>query len=53
MAGAQADSFVEVLNPATGERFARVPQSNARDVDAAAHAAKDAAKTWGQTSAQV
>jgi aldehyde dehydrogenase (NAD+) len=41
----------DVINPATGEISARVPVGNAEDVDAAVAAAKEAFKTWSQTSA--
>jgi len=41
----------DVVNPATGEITARVPMGNVEDVDAAVAAAKDAFKTWSQTSA--
>lgn len=41
----------DVINPATGEVSARVPTGNAEDVDAAVAAAKEAFKTWSQTSA--
>ncbi len=41
----------DVINPATGEVSARVPLGNAEDVDAAVAAAKEAFKTWSQTSA--
>jgi aldehyde dehydrogenase (NAD+) len=41
----------DVINPATGEISARVPVGNAGDVDAAVAAAKEAFKTWSQTSA--
>ncbi len=41
----------DVVNPANGEISARVPVGNAEDVDAAVAAAKEAFKTWSQTSA--
>lgn len=41
----------DVINPATGEISARVAIGNAEDVDAAVAAAKEAFKTWSQTSA--
>lgn len=41
----------DVINPATGEISARVPTGNAEDVDLAVAAAKEAFKTWSQTSA--
>lgn len=36
----------DLVNPATGEVFARAPQSNAADVDAAMKAAAKAFETW-------
>ena len=41
----------EVINPATGEISSCVPLGNIADVDAAVAAAKEAFKTWSQTSA--
>ncbi len=41
----------DVVNPANGEISARVPVGNAEDVEAAVAAAKEAFKTWSQTSA--
>lgn len=38
--------FIEVENPATMQKFARVPAGNAADVDAAAKAAKKAFPAW-------
>lgn len=38
--------FIEVENPATMQKFARVPAGNAEDVDKAAKAAKKAFPTW-------
>jgi aldehyde dehydrogenase (NAD+) len=42
----------EVINPATGEVSAVVPDGNAEDVDAAVSAARDAFASWSQTSAE-
>jgi len=41
----------DVINPSTGAISARVPMGNAEDVAAAVAAAKEAFKTWSQTSA--
>lgn len=41
----------DVINPATGEISARVPMGNNEDVDAAVAAAKEAFKSWSQTTA--
>jgi aldehyde dehydrogenase (NAD+) len=39
----------DVLDPATGEVFASVPEGGAEDVDHAVGAAANAAETWGRT----
>ena len=39
-------SLMDVLNPATGETIAQVPNSTAEDVDAAVERAKAAAPEW-------
>jgi aldehyde dehydrogenase (NAD+) len=44
-----ADS-IDVLNPATEEVIALVPAGTAADVDAAVHAARAAARSWGATT---
>ena len=43
-----AGDTLDVLNPATGERLARVPQSGAAEVDAAARAAEAAYVEWSE-----
>jgi aldehyde dehydrogenase (NAD+) len=43
----------DVINPANGEISARVPMGNAKDVNAAVAAAKEAFTSWSQTSATV
>ena len=45
-----SDKFIEVENPATNEIIGRVPRGNAEDVEKAALAAKEAFKTFIQTS---
>ena len=47
---AGGDAAIESRNPASGEVLARVPLSNAADVDAAARAARDAFPAWRATS---
>ncbi|WP_311487867.1 aldehyde dehydrogenase family protein [uncultured Helcococcus sp.] len=42
--------FIEVENPATNEIIGRVPRGNTEDVEKAAIAAKEAFKTFSQTS---
>ncbi|MGZ8430006.1 MAG: aldehyde dehydrogenase family protein [Candidatus Deferrimicrobiaceae bacterium] len=46
----QSGKTLDVLNPATGELLTRVPAGNARDVDSAVAAAKEAFATWGKTT---
>jgi 1-pyrroline dehydrogenase len=43
---------MEVLNPATGEAFARVPEGTQADVDRAVEAAKAALPEWLETTPQ-
>ena len=43
--GASGD-FIEVENPATMQKFAKVPAGNAVDIDKAAKAAHDAFPAW-------
>ena len=49
---ANTGCFIEVENPSTFEKFARVPEGNNDDVDAAVSAAKKAYPSWSQTSMQ-
>jgi aminomuconate-semialdehyde/2-hydroxymuconate-6-semialdehyde dehydrogenase len=44
------DDWLNVLEPATGYRFARVPLSEPKDVDAAVAAARAAQPDWGALS---
>lgn len=44
------DDWLNVLKPATGERFARVPLSTQEDVEQAVSAAKKAQPAWGGLS---
>ena len=43
-------TYVELLNPATGQPFAEMPVSSAADVDAAVRAAEGAFVSWRQTT---
>lgn len=45
------DSYIDSLCPATGEVIARVPDSDARDIDAAVKAARAAFSGWAATPA--
>ena len=47
---AAAEDALDVTNPATGEVLARVPLSNAADLDAAVSAARDALPAWRAVS---
>ncbi|CAD2075094.1 aldehyde dehydrogenase family protein [Phocicoccus pinnipedialis] len=44
-----SNEIIEVENPATKERFAKVPKGNEKDVDDAVEAAKIAYKEWNNT----
>ena len=44
------DGWLEVLEPATGSQFARVPLSSPSDVDSAVLAAREAQTEWGEAS---
>jgi aldehyde dehydrogenase (NAD+) len=48
---ADQEHFLEVINPATEQPFARVIQGNARDVDKAVQAARVAFPEWSTTPA--
>jgi len=45
-----ADSFIAVLNPHSGEVFGSIPSGNAADIDKAVAAAKRAFPLWKETS---
>ena len=44
------DEWLEVLEPATGRQFARVPLSSSSDVNSAVLAARGAQSEWGEAS---
>ncbi len=44
------DEWLEVLEPATGRQFARVPLSSSSDVNSAVLAARGAQSQWGEAS---
>ena len=44
------EDWMHVLEPATGQRFARVPLSTAEDVDTAVAAAREAQPAWSSLS---
>ena len=45
--------WMDVFEPATGVRFARLPLSESKDVDAAVEAAREAQPGWGSLSMEV
>ena len=45
-------AYLDDINPATGETIARIPDSDASDVDAAVRAAKNAFPKWKTTPAE-
>src|SRR4051812_22641021 len=47
---AASSEALDVTNPATGEVLARVPLSNAADLDAAVAAAREALPAWREVS---
>src|SRR5437868_6298304 len=44
--------FIDCINPATGEIFSQVPDSNEKDVDAAVQAAQKAFPSWSTTAVE-
>jgi len=48
----ESGAYLDDLEPATGELLARIPDSNAADVDAAVQAAKRAFPAWSKTPAE-
>lgn len=44
--------FIDGINPATGEVFCQVPDSNEKDVAAAVHAAQKALLSWSTTAVE-
>ena len=46
----KSGSYVELINPTTGQPFAEMPVSNASDVDAAVDAAAKAFSSWKRTT---
>lgn len=44
--------YIDNINPATGEVYSQIPDSDAKDVDEAVGAAKMAFESWGKTAAE-
>lgn len=49
--GPLSGNFIDNVNPATGEAYGQIPDSNNKDIDAAVHAAKEAFPSWSVTPA--
>ena len=49
----QSTNFIEVLDPATNEAIAQVPNSTSEEIEQAVASAKEAQKIWGSTSIMV
>ncbi|MEP7165327.1 MAG: aldehyde dehydrogenase [Ferruginibacter sp.] len=47
--GPLGGKFIDNINPATGEKYGQIPDSNEKDVDAAVHAAQKAFPSWSVT----
>lgn len=45
-------NFIDNINPATGEIYGQIPDSNQKDVDAAVHAAQKAFPAWSTTAVE-
>ncbi|MFM8782551.1 MAG: aldehyde dehydrogenase family protein, partial [Actinomycetota bacterium] len=45
-----SDKTQDLINPATGEVFAKAPVSNAADIDKAMNAAAKAFETWREST---
>lgn len=50
--GPLSGRFIDNINPATGEVYGQIPDSNEKDVEAAVHAAQRAFEAWSTTSAE-
>lgn len=44
--------FIDNINPATGEVYGHIPDSDAKDIEAAVHAAQKAFPSWSATSVE-
>ena len=50
--GPLSGNFIDNINPATGELYGKIPDSNSKDVNAAVAAAQKAFPGWSQTPAE-
>ena len=48
--GPLSGKFIDNINPATGEIYGQIPDSNEKDIDAAVHAAQKAFPSWSVTT---
>ena len=44
----KSGDYINNISPATGEVYSLIPDSDAKDINAAVSSAKDAFKTWGK-----
>lgn len=49
LVGPLSGKFIDNINPATGEVYGQIPDSNEKDIDAAVHAAQKAFPSWSTT----
>ena len=47
--GPLSGKFLDCINPATGEVYAQIPDSNEKDIEVAVHAANNAFTAWSVT----
>lgn len=50
--GPLSGNFIDNINPATGEMYGQIPDSNAKDINVAVKAAKKAFASWSTTSVE-
>jgi aminomuconate-semialdehyde/2-hydroxymuconate-6-semialdehyde dehydrogenase len=50
--GPLSGKFIDNINPATGEMYGQIPNSNQKDIDIAVNAAQNAFETWSNTPAE-
>lgn len=50
--GPLSGKFIDNVNPATGEVYGQIPDSNEKDADAAVHAAQKAFPAWSTTAVE-
>jgi len=50
--GPLSGNFIDNINPATGEMYGQIPDSNTKDINVAVKAAKNAFASWSTTSVE-